>query len=67
MWMLLRRGRGGTKVPLLAGASAINTPAGGGALTFYVYVTPSLAGWDIGSALFLLYISIVYYMCRKEV
>lgn len=23
--------------------------------------------WGVGSALFLLYISIVYYMCRKEV
>ena len=63
------RRRGGTSVPhmLFAGASAIDTPSVGGALAFAVNGSPSATWWNGGSALFLLYISIVYYICRKEV
>ena len=39
---------------LLAGASAYNTPARGGALTFDVDTSPSIAGWVSGSAFMLL-------------
>ena len=35
---------------LLAGAGAYYTPALGGALAFIVNVSPSGAGWDLGSA-----------------
>ena len=52
---------------LIAGASAHDPSTRGGALTFIVVDPPSDAWWSSGSALFLLYISIVYYMCRKEV
>ena len=38
---------------LIAGASAGSTPAVGGALTFDVLYTPSLAWWDLGSAFML--------------
>ena len=36
---------------LLAGASAIDTPAYGGVLTFDVASSPSYAYWIIGSAI----------------
>ena len=49
MWEVLRRGRTGTTVPLLAGACANNTSTGG-AFPFHVYNLPLWAGWDGGSA-----------------
>ena len=50
MCSIFRQVRGGTPVPLLAGAGAVYTPAVGGVFTFNVGVSPSNAWWGNGSA-----------------
>ena len=45
LWPILRRGRPGTSVPLIAGACADNTSALGGAFAFIVRSLPSAIWW----------------------
>ena len=69
-WILYHFGMDGMEVPLVNShcwCVCWQPPALGGVLAFDVNYSPSDAWWTLGSALFLLYISIVYYMCRKEV
>ena len=44
--------RGGSAVPLIAGASALYPSAYGGALTFVMNGLPSDAWWTDGSAIY---------------
>ena len=62
MCPILRRVRGGSSVPLLAGAGANYTSAFGGAFAFHVNGLPSYAWWNDGSSYFSSSISIVYYI-----
>ena len=50
LWTVFLRLRGGTPVPLLAGASAGNPLPVGGALPFRVDALPLHSWWDSGSA-----------------
>ena len=50
MWPLFRRMRGGTTVPLIAGAGASSASAHGGAFAFNMDYSPSAAYWAYGSA-----------------
>lgn len=51
---------------LIAGGGASNPPDFAGALAFDVNNHPLWTHWNFGSALFLLSISIVYYMNRNK-
>ena len=50
LWTVFRRMRGGTTVPLLAGAGPVDTSVFGGTLTFNVTNLPSDPWWTVGSA-----------------